>query len=60
MGRGVSILAVGTLRRGVPGRVQRAELCAPAMIKVAPLNAARTSQRDVPTWLQFPVALANS
>jgi hypothetical protein len=45
-------VVVGTLRCGVPARVQRAELpptCDYHGLAVAPLNAARTSQRDVPT-----------
>src|SRR5262245_50054304 len=46
-----SAFLVGTPRCGVPARVQRAELFRRAVSKasVAPLNAARTAQRAVPT-----------
>src|SRR6266508_569505 len=42
---------VGTSRCDVPARVQRAERAAPDVVTplVAPLNAARTAQRAVPT-----------
>src|SRR5215468_8590488 len=43
---------VGTSRRDVPGRVQRAERISQAertAADVAPLDAARTAQRAVPT-----------
>jgi len=43
---------VGTSRCDVPARVQRAERIASnehTIVSVAPLNAARTAQRAVPT-----------
>src|SRR5262249_42063124 len=51
------VLVVGTSRCDVPGRVQRAERTrqdARAAAHVAPLYAARTAQRAVPTTLTGP------
>src|SRR4029077_16340464 len=50
---------VGTPRCGVTGRVQRAELLqtTTSKVHVAPLNAARTAQRAVPTKPPVPACV---
>src|SRR5262245_10021723 len=55
-----ALLVVGTSRCDVPGRVQRAERTSQdlrAAAHVAPLYAARTAQRAVPTTPNTPVVL---